>query len=283
TRLLHRLARRGMSLSAALAAVVLSRETASAGLPALLAQSTVRASLAYAAGEKVSASIGRLAEGGSQAMYFGKIKIATMILLTAGGVTAACGMVGLSASSDEAKAADSKAGVQSVNAKLQAGNDDRETVAYSGRVLGPDGKSFVGATVSVWTGASKTQRSRILEKTDRDGRFRITVPRAQLERARVVAAAEGYGPDWAELRPPTPKDRELTLRLARDDVPINGRIVNLEGRGIAGVTIQVRKMEKREDDGDLTAFIATKQKWARGNFVNGPAMKTLPSQAFSMP
>jgi RNA polymerase sigma factor (sigma-70 family) len=283
TRLLHRLARRGVSLSAALAAVVLSRETASAGLPALLAQSTVRAALADAAGKAVSASIGRLAEGGSQAMYLGKIKIATMILLAAGVVTAACGMVGSSASSDEAKAADPKVGVQPVKPKLLAGNDDKETVTYSGRVLGPDGKSFVGATLSVWTKAAKTQRSRIFEKTDKDGRFRITVPRAQLEHARVVATAEGYGPDWVELRPSTPKEHELTLRLARDDVPINGRIVNLEGRGIAGVTIQVRKMEKREDDGDLTAFIATKQKWARGNFVNGPAMKTLPSQAFPMP
>jgi RNA polymerase sigma factor (sigma-70 family) len=282
-RLLHRLARRGVSLSAALAAVVLPREVGSAGVPAPLLQSAVRAALAYAEGETLSASIGRLAEGGSQAMYFGKIKIAALILLAAGVVTTACGMLGLRESSDEAKAVDPKPKVQPVNAKLLAGKDDKEIVTYSGRVLGPDGKSFASATLSVWIREAKTERCRSRETTDKDGRFRIMLPRGQLEQALVVAAAEGYGPDWVELRDSTPKDHELALRLARDDLPINGRIVNLEGRGIAGVTVNVRKLEKREDDGDLAAFIATKQKWARGNFVNGPALKTLPARALPMP
>src|SRR5262249_50958860 len=50
-----------------------------------------------------------------------------------------------------------------------------------------------------------------------------------------------------------------------------------------GLTIQVRKVEKREADGDLAEFIATKQKWGRGDFVNGPPMKSLAAEALPMP
>src|SRR5262249_27859311 len=85
-----------------------------------------------------------------------------------------------------------------------------------------------------------------------------------------------------ELPNPAPNDHELTLRLARDAVPIHGRLLNLEGRGLAGVKVQIRKVEKRADDGDLVAFIATKQQWARGNYVSGPAMKHLAADALPM-
>ena len=60
--------------------------------------------------------------------------------------------------------------------------------------------------------------------------------------AKVVATAPGYGPVWERTpMPPNPESRradDLTLRLAPDDVPIEGRILTAEGRPIAGERIR---------------------------------------------
>jgi RNA polymerase sigma factor (sigma-70 family) len=158
-------------------------------------------------------------------------------------------------------------------------DEKADTVEVTGRVVDPDGKPFAGATLYVWTRSAKKEGPR--ETTGKDGRFRVPVRRADLQdQAILVATADGHGPDWADLHKAIPADREITLRLAKDDVPIRGRLINLEGKGIAGATIRVRRVEKRVDDGDLAAFIATKQKWARGDYVSGPDLKDLRAAAF---
>ena len=53
--------------------------------------------------------------------------------------------------------------------------------------------------------------------------------------ATVVATLDGYGPAVAE---PPANDGSLTLRLAPDDVPIVGRIVDRDGRPVAGATVR---------------------------------------------
>jgi hypothetical protein len=213
-------------------------------------------------------------------MFLTKAKIAVALLLAASLVAVTCG---LAASDDKPSGAApvTKAKAETANAKQSATD---EALHVTGRVLGPDGQAFEGASISVWTSGAKKKAPRAREITGKDGRFRISVPRGDSQQqAIVVATAQGHDLDWVELPHSIPKDREFTLRLARDDVPINGRLINLEGRGIAGVTVQVRRMEKREDDGDLADFIATKQKWARGNFVTGRPMKNLSAEAMSMP
>ena len=55
----------------------------------------------------------------------------------------------------------------------------------------------------------------------------------------VVASAPGYGPGWASaVRSPGDPD-ETTLRLVEDGPPIEGRIVDLEGRPVAGARVKV--------------------------------------------
>ncbi|HJZ89781.1 MAG TPA: sigma-70 family RNA polymerase sigma factor [Gemmataceae bacterium] len=158
-------------------------------------------------------------------------------------------------------------------------DEKADTVEVTGRVIDPEGKPFAGATLYVWSRAAKKEGPR--ETSGKDGRFRVTVRRADVQdQAILVATAEGCGPDWLELNKSIPADREVTLRLASDDVPITGRLLNLEGKGIAGATVRVRRVEKRVNDGDLAEFIATKQKWARGDYVSGPEMKELRAAAF---
>jgi RNA polymerase sigma factor (sigma-70 family) len=148
---------------------------------------------------------------------------------------------------------------------------EEKTVDVSGQVVNPDGRPVAGAAVSVWTQTAETDAPRARATTDKDGRYRLTAPKAE---GLVVAAANGFGPDWQAL---TPTTKEINLRLAPDDVPIRGRFLNLEGRGIAGVTVRVRRVEKRADGGDLDAVVATKRKWAHGEYVNGPDLTTLPA------
>src|SRR5262249_32282005 len=51
------------------------------------------------------------------------------------------------------------------------------------------------------------------------------------------------GPDWVDLGPRRP-DGEVTLRLVKDDVPITGRVLDLEGRPVAGAFVGVAWVEQ---------------------------------------
>src|SRR5206468_3624216 len=106
-------------------------------------------------------------------------------------------------------------------------------------------------------------------------RFRFAAAPADLERrAKIVAVADGAGPDWADAAA-VAKGGEATLRLAKDDVAIAGRVLDLEGQPVAAAAVQVAYLEARTGDGDLAPWIETKQKWARGDYVAGVPTRTL--------
>jgi len=88
-----------------------------------------------------------------------------------------------------------------------------------------------------------------LSSTGADGRFEAPIPRTAIDRARadqqtpfastvVAALAPGLGPDWVTV---DSKDtgKELNFRLRRDDIPIEGRVMGLEGRRLSGLTVSV--------------------------------------------
>ncbi len=49
----------------------------------------------------------------------------------------------------------------------------------------------------------------------------------------------GFGPGWASAPSRPPTSSELTIRLVEDGPPIEGRIVDLEGRPVAGARVKV--------------------------------------------
>jgi len=128
-----------------------------------------------------------------------------------------------------------------------------------GRVVDPDGKPVVGATVTVarfraggigpygWD-ADRQEMDKTV--SGNDGRFSLTYENLDVETAEkpespdhwrsslVVAQAPGFGPAWVAAGD-SPISQDKPLSLARDDVPISGRIVDLEGRPVAGVEIKV--------------------------------------------
>jgi RNA polymerase sigma factor (sigma-70 family) len=97
-RLRVRLTSRGLALSAALLASVFYQATASAAVPSLLLNSTVKAATVIAAGgvvaSVVSTQVAALTEGVVNAMFVSKVKIVATMLLLAGAMSAGIWFLG---------------------------------------------------------------------------------------------------------------------------------------------------------------------------------------------
>jgi RNA polymerase sigma factor (sigma-70 family) len=231
----QRLAKQGLTLStAAVAVLAISSATAA---PVALVAAVVTAALPFAAGQPAaqlcSAQAAGLVEGGLKTMFLTRVKTVTVLLL------AACLVAGAAALAQRLLAAGDAATQPPVATRPKpAGVDDREPIAYAGRVLGPDGKPVSGAKIVHKNyGATATEEA----TTGRDGRFVFKVPKAKGfdDRYTVVAAtAAGHGVVWVRLWPKDKRDG-LTLRLVKDDVPLTGRIFDLQGKPIAGATVTV--------------------------------------------
>jgi RNA polymerase sigma factor (sigma-70 family) len=276
----QRLSRRGISLSILLGVLSVSHRAGRAAVPAPLARAAVRVGLVAAAGGPhalaIPAPVALLAAGATRGISLSRAWIVAL-LMAAGLVIAGVGILARQGPATGAPPETQNPEAVSRQPRPAVAEERAGANEVRGRVIDPDGKPLAGAALSLWTGGAKRA---LRQTTNADGRFRATLRQADLQRpATLVATAEGYGPDWAELPSPLPTDHEVVLRLVRDDVPISGRLLNLEGRGIAGVEVRVRRVEKRADSGDLAAVVATKQKWARGDYVNGPDLKSLAAAA----
>ncbi len=129
------------------------------------------------------------------------------------------------------------------------GADDQSRADYrvSGQVLDPDGRPVAGAKVYLRPLADDRAGQTPRATTGADGRFAISVARSELQpmpdwfdargRIQLIAAADGFGPAWSDEGEGT-NGAPIELRLARDDVPIEGTIVDLEGRPIAGAKVR---------------------------------------------
>ncbi len=143
--------------------------------------------------------------------------------------------------------------------------EETAEVTVSGRVLDPGGKPVAGAKVFfaryILAGRDKPPLPATVT-SDAEGRFRLRVSRtghqADHEKARwmrgaVVALAPGFGHSWVGADNAEALTN-VTVKLVKD-VPIEGRVVDLQGRPIAGASVQVRSVGFRQDGGDLKGFV----------------------------
>jgi RNA polymerase sigma factor (sigma-70 family) len=236
----QRLALRGIQLAALLAALSVAERAGRAAVPAALVRVTVRFGLLVAAGEPaagvIPSHVAALAAGVTRAMSTGKLKVATAVLLAVGLAAGAAALLERGTAADETAKPPAATGAQ------PAAADDPGAVAYGGRVLGADGRPVAGAHLHLTKGYEYARRpspSPEVGTTGPDGRFRFTVPKADLDDrfTVVVATAANHGPGWVKV-PADGKRDDLTLRLVADDVPIAGQVVDLEGKPVPGATVR---------------------------------------------
>ncbi len=127
------------------------------------------------------------------------------------------------------------------------------TIIYLGQVLDPAGRPVVGAELYLVRRNMKTpSRPPVRAISGRDGRFRFVVRKSEFDLTRENPFFVSRNPPWSSatllarasgyafaLTDDSDATKESTLRLVRDDVPISGRIIDLEGRPVAGATVKV--------------------------------------------
>jgi hypothetical protein len=156
--------------------------------------------------------------------------------------------------------AQAEAKLAPVQAPVTPRPDDADPLVYAGVVLDHEGKPLAGARLFVRS-PTADQDEFLPGTTSRpDGHFRFEVARAAFDKSRqdnpwmyaaVVATADGFGPVWMSAATPPlpgtqPADR-LTLRLAKDDIPIEGRILTAEGQSVAAAKVQPIILQYRQN------------------------------------
>jgi len=110
------------------------------------------------------------------------------------------------------------------------------------------------------------QKGRVTS-TDTDGRFHFELDKGASDgaywrgvtgwhKAQIAVAAPGFAPAWVEAGDMV-KRGDMALRLVRDDVPVRGRVLDSQGRPVAGVVVRVRAIWQVNDGVDLDAMLAS--------------------------
>jgi RNA polymerase sigma factor (sigma-70 family) len=269
-RLRRRLSRRGIELSAFLAALGVADGTGRAAVPEVLARTTLRCGLAAASGSAagvIPSHLATLAAEATRAVFRARIQRAMVMLVAVGLLAASAGALArwvlASGKACEPPTAVAEEAPKPPARRPAAGveNPAGDTIQVSGRVLDPDGQPVGGAKLYqalrvefIEHNPPPAPKSR--GTSGSDGRFGFTVAKADLpakpeDVLQVVAVADGFGPGWVSLDKPAAQ--EITVRLARDEVPITGRVLDLEGRPIRGASIQPLVLMTTPDE-DLTPW-----------------------------
>jgi RNA polymerase sigma factor (sigma-70 family) len=256
-RLRRRLERRGVGLSATLGATEL-----------FLRAPTAPAALMDAAARGVVSTRACAIAAGLTGMLSTKVKLAAGLLLVAGLCAGAVALIRPAEAAPEAEPP--AAALGSPAPKAVPGNKD--AVTFRGRVLDPDGKPYAGAKVYLFYRTPRKVPMPVQAIPDADGRFSFTVRKADFDRSDTpdpwtwawpIAVAEGFGLGLPPFDPAAlAADREVTVRMA-PEAAISGRVLDLQGVPIAGVTVRVRGLRVPQS-GDLGTFVEALQSQKEG-------------------
>ncbi|OWK38471.1 sigma factor-like helix-turn-helix DNA-binding protein [Fimbriiglobus ruber] len=254
------LAARGHGLGVALLAVA-ATSAAGASPPRL------HESILAAAGGSPSAGAAALAR---------EVTVNRVLTKTALGLVGAVGVavLGLAFASKPTAAAPQKSEAQKgtkAAAKVEARKPELNERVITGKVLGPDGKPIQADLTMVWNEPGAPPQP--LGRSEADGSYRVVVPFRTEEGGGVLfAAAPGCGVDFRPhgqkwLRETMTPVADLTLRLPKDR-PLKSRVLDQQGRPVAGATVFVRQFSIFDDSATADARL---KEWARAlNQHNSP-------------
>jgi RNA polymerase sigma factor (sigma-70 family) len=242
------LKRQGVGLSATALAGALAQSNASATVPPLLLRATARAACQYVAGKAatavVSARAAALLERGVKAMLAIKLKVVTVAVLAAGAFGLGAGAIGPFMLAGPAQLPAQAKLAPTPGAKEEASTNTprkQEKIAVHGRVVDSGGKPVARAKLYV---PRPSKPEPVSEKdiamdpvgaADAEGNFSLMIGPSGYYLFYLAAYADGYGVDWVDLRDRKGMDG-IIFRLPKD-VPITGRVVNTEGKPVAGVSV----------------------------------------------
>jgi len=149
--------------------------------------------------------------------------------------------------------------------KLVYGSDQTlKPRIVQGRVLTPNGKPVGGARIYVWrwNWVLNHDTCQVKTLTNEDGRFEFlfVVPSDEAQAFVVCAIADGFGAAIGYAAPHLPdgdvvhamygvkqdgsEQPKGTLLLSKEDTPITGRVVDVEGRPVRHATVRVSGMSE---------------------------------------
>src|SRR5262249_5607489 len=111
--------------------------------------------------------------------------------------------------------------------------DAAKTIKVAGRVLDPDGKPVAGAKFAVIADETEERIPHVTSGPDGKFTFEMSYPQTVRNPRQVVAFAPGFGIDWLS----EPRE-DAVFRLVPDQ-PITSRIIDLQGKPVAGATVTV--------------------------------------------
>lgn len=257
-----RLTRRGVTSASAWPAALLGM---SADDLSRLFQRATHAAVAAARGEAVAPAAAHLAARVSHSLFAVRAPAALALLIALGACGAATAVLAFRPNHEPRvepppAAISASAPTAKVQAEAQAPIDPDDPATadlFAGRVVDTEGKPLDGVKVYlVPRNPSPTHPGEVRAVTAAGGRFRFSAKDLTFtgldglparRQGLLIAAAEGYGPDWVQTWGRTGssfvshwdpvKGAELTLTLARNDVPIRGRLLDPEGRPLAGAAV----------------------------------------------
>jgi RNA polymerase sigma factor (sigma-70 family) len=274
-----RLARRGVELSAGLFAV-LGVDAARAVTPTLL-RTTIQAATSSVDGLcEAGSSVAGLCEAGLREASYSSV-IAGRVLASMGASRAAIAaavlalgllVAGTGLLAPAGAPPDDKMPAPAIPASPAVGAMDANGFTVAGRVVDPDDKPVADAKLFVCDNHGRSPAPQ--PTTDADGRFRFSLPADFSGLRALLITSEGFGSDWENIRPNESAD--LTLRLPAD-VPIRGKVVDLEGKPVADASVQVVELSTSES-GNLDEFL---RRWAadREKSVVGATFRLLTAKS----
>jgi RNA polymerase sigma factor (sigma-70 family) len=229
------LAARGCALGVLLLAAA---STSSAGASPPLLHESILATVA--AGGSPSKSVAALAQGVVMNGVFTRTRLAVLVLV--GLMASGFGAAAIALAADPPKA-DTGEKVKA-DGKTDAKTDEQKPKAIRGTVVGPDGKPLGKVAINM-TRIAKGDKAEVatVATTADDGSFTVTLdplPLGGHDYRQIVAAKAGFGPDWVNVR--DIGDSQVSLKLAADDVPVKGRVTDLEGKAVPKATVRVRSV-----------------------------------------
>ena len=229
-----RLVRRGVTLSAGLLAAV--ADSANAGMSPGL-----RATIEWAA--RPTPAVVALAGAAVTGSRYLKARI------LGAGLAASVLAVGVALGVPGADPPAEKTGAPKSEQAATKADDTKQTdnIEYFGTVLGPDGKPVKGAKLTLLLGGDTPLRP--CGESGPDGRFKFEIKRSELPPesyygngrdlwsvGTILVRAEGLGVGWGHASVTPGYDMKVEIP---EDVPIEGRVRNLEGQPVAGATVRV--------------------------------------------